>query len=520
VSITRSIRRDVTSRAVKAASDAARYAFKSSPLLRKQARSAVNALLSYEGAKRPYFDKSWGTHSEGPTSVVLDSLPTLRSRARYLGRNDPHTGAAYRALVNGLVGSGMSPRSRTGDAETDEDLDARWALFAAECMAGEDYGFSGAQHVLAGGAFESGSAMFRRLPRTMADGLSVPLQIEILEADMLDTSKDTSAFRKASTDGHTIVGGIEFDAQGRRAFYHVYKQHPSESSSSLSTESVPVPADDIAHFYLPGRPGQVQGAPRISPVIQAINQMDGYRLSERIRKRVAASLVAFVLGAEESGFVNAEAEDGSASPARLLEDVQPGAIIPVGDGTSVTLSQPAADASYSDFNVTEDHRVAAGLGVTYELMTGDLKRVNWASYRVGHVPFRADMEQLRESFFTPMALDRVYGWFITALRASGQLSYSVAVPRPEWSDPLHIDVDRLKEAKADTERLANKTSSYQDTVARGGKDWRKTIDAIAEAEAYAKSKGVSLDSVSQNVTVEDKETDDDGNRKPVQDDDD
>jgi len=493
------VRHDVTDRAIRAAGAAAKYALDTSPGLRRQLAAAAGALLSYEGAKRPYFDKTWGTGAEGPTSVVLDSLPTLRARSRYLVRNNPHARRAIKSLTHGLVGTGLIPRTKS------DKQDQLWRDFARECIVDSDMGFNGAQSVISDAAYESGGCLIRRRPRLKTDGLTVPLQIEIMETDMLDTTMDTNtAF---NDEGATIMGGIEFNRIGQRIAYHVYKQHPAESSSFGGDQSVRVPASEIAHFFLPDRPGQVQGAPALSSVIQALNQLDGYRLSERIGKRLRASVVAFVNGGDETGLAGGAESDGQ-TPARMLENIGPGAVIPTPEGSQTTFPQSVSDTSYPSYLKAELHAIAAGAGSTYEQMTGDLEGVNYSSIRAGLLNFRGEQQNTRENFLISMALDIVYGWFVDAAMLTGQLPMT-AQRYPEWSRPAHVDIDRVKEANADKLELESKTRSPQDVIGSKGRDWRKTIDEWAAAQAYADSKGVSLDAVSQNVTVEEEEGDDD-----------
>ena len=96
----------------------------------------------------------------------------------------------------------------------------------------------------------------RRRVRRSSDGLPVPLQLQILEADFLDTSKS------GPSGASRMVQGIEFDGLGRRQAYWLHGEHPGDAFASRfgSIESRAVPASEIAHIYEKQR-AQARGVP-------------------------------------------------------------------------------------------------------------------------------------------------------------------------------------------------------------------------------------------------------------------
>ena len=62
----------------------------------------------------------------------------------------------------------------------------------------------------------------------------MPLQLQVLEADQLDTAK-TEELR----DGGFVVQGIEFDRLGRRRGYWLYPTHPGAGRGALVSHRVP-----------------------------------------------------------------------------------------------------------------------------------------------------------------------------------------------------------------------------------------------------------------------------------------
>ena len=79
---------------------------------------------------------------------------------------------------------------------------------------------------------ESGEVLVRRRRRRLSDGYPVSVQLQVLEADYLDTSKTT-----ALPNGGQIIQGVEFDVLGNLVAYWLFRQHPG--STFLTANSSP-----------------------------------------------------------------------------------------------------------------------------------------------------------------------------------------------------------------------------------------------------------------------------------------
>jgi len=58
----------------------------------------------------------------------------------------------------------------------------------------------------------------------------------------------------------------------------------------------------------------------------------------------------------------------------------------------VKFNNPPVLGGYREYKTTELEEIAAGLGLPYELMTGDLSKVNYSSWRGGQLGFRNTIE--------------------------------------------------------------------------------------------------------------------------------
>lgn len=77
----------------------------------------------------------------------------------------------------------------------------------------------------------------------------------------------------------------------------------------------------------------------------------------------------------------------------VLSGIEPGTGQIVPPGKKITFADPPDLGSYRDFMKVQLRSIAAGVGITYEQLTGDLEGVNYSSIRAGLLEFRRRCEQ-------------------------------------------------------------------------------------------------------------------------------
>ena len=170
---------------------------------------------SYEGASVGRRLGSWDIANIGPNAAIMDTtLTTLRSRTRDAVRNNPWAAMALESYASNLVGTGIIPRWILSDKALREQVQALWNQWIKECDADGMHDLYGLQGLVAKTVIQGGEALCRFRPRKLSDGLSVPLQLQILEGDFLDDYKNGPG-----ENGHTFHNGIELNAIGQRTRY-------------------------------------------------------------------------------------------------------------------------------------------------------------------------------------------------------------------------------------------------------------------------------------------------------------
>ena len=118
-------------------------------------------------------------------------------------------GYAANACEANLVGDGTNPSPLIEDSDLRDRVQRLWLAWTDEADADGLTDFYGLQAMVPRKVFVAGECFVRLRPRRAEDGLLVPLQMQLLQAEMLPFEKTETA-----ANGNRIRCGIEFDAIG------------------------------------------------------------------------------------------------------------------------------------------------------------------------------------------------------------------------------------------------------------------------------------------------------------------
>ena len=154
-------------------------------------------------------------------TLIAASGETITARARWLVRNNGYAANAVDAFANHVVGDGIKPSSKIADAGQKEELQKLWLAWTDEADAEGLTDFYGIQRRAAREVFLAGEVFLRLRMRRPEDGLTVPMQLQMLPSEVLPLDMN----RPLPGTG-MIRAGIEFDGIGRRVAYHFLRRHP------------------------------------------------------------------------------------------------------------------------------------------------------------------------------------------------------------------------------------------------------------------------------------------------------
>jgi lambda family phage portal protein len=426
-----------------------------------------------------------------PSRVHLNTLiaaagSDITARARWLVRNNGYATNAIESWAGNVVGAGIKPSSMITDSGVKAQVQKLWLDWTDEADAEGFTDFYGLQRRAAREVFIAGEVFFRFRPRRSEDGLTVPLQLQMLPSEMLPINRN----------GNVIRQGIEFDAIGRRVAYHFLRRHPGDMTDpGLAGEVVRLPASEIVHVIDPVDAGQLRGVSRFAAGIVKLFLLDQYDDAELDRKKVAAMHALFITTPAPAEPLDA-AEGRDENDERTI-DLQPGQITMLEPGEEVQTSAPAdSGQTYEPFQYRTLLQVSAALGVPYAYLSNDMLKANYSNSRLALLEFRRRIEAYQHAVVVWQLCRQVWArWMDTAVLAG-----ALDLPRYDdrrreylacgWLPPKWDWVDPLKDARAEIEQIDAGLKSRTQALAERGYDSEQVDAEIAADRAREQKLGL------------------------------
>jgi lambda family phage portal protein len=444
----------------------------------------------------------WQAADKGINGGLCLHLDTLRQRSRDAVRNNPYAASAVNVWVSNLIGKGIKAQLRAEDRAFRETLQTLWSRWMLKADAQKRSHFYGLQAQICQHVIESGECLVRFLvdKRDSSTDLNdssalpiVPLRLQLLEAEHLDGSQD-----RELPNGHRIQGGIELNHDNQRVAYYLYQSHPHQNGLNDTGDltTLRVPASQILHIYRMDHPGQLRGVPWLSPVLLKLHDLDQYDDAELVRKKVAAIFAGFVTRPDPESQFFGEAEVNRRGVE--LAGLEPGTLQFLHPGEEIKFSEPCdVGGNYMEFMRQQLRAIAAGIGISYEQLTGDLAQVSYSSIRAGSLEFRRRCTRLQHDLMTFQFCQPVWErWLEVALQH--QL---VKLPENrrdfdlvDWVPPVFDWIDPLRDRKAQAMAVRNGFKSRCQVVSELGREVEDVDEEIRRDRERAQSYGLRFDS--------------------------
>lgn len=472
-------------------------------LERTKARIAFQHVRNFEAASRERRTSGWTRATGDVNSVNGSALSDLRMHARDLARNSGWGKRGLQAIANNTIGWGMMARpfdAPSRAAKVSRKLWKEWAR-SKRCDFDGRMNFYGLQKQVIRSIAEAGEVLIQRY--LFADGT---MQIRLLEADHLDTNKDGTT----TAQGGFMIQGVEFDSLGRRVAYWIFPKHPGSDYSSGTIKSVRVPATDILHVFEVVRPGQVRGISWFAASIVVFKELDEFEDATLMKQKIAALFTGFITDTTGTAPLLGQAVSGVSNG----EAFEPGMMTRLTPGQDVKFSDPPSANDHESFSRASLRKAAAGLGVTYEDLTGDYTGVNFSSARMGRIAHQANVDDWRWNMMVPGFLDPVWNWVMETAQLKGQLP---EIPSAEWTARPMPSIDPDKEALALIRRVRSGEITHDEMLREQGiedpeEHWQRYADRVKSLKAL----GVVLDT-DASATTQAGNPRDQAKQEPVQD---
>jgi lambda family phage portal protein len=443
----------------------------------------------FDGAQMQRRLVAWRASGESINSLLRHGGEVQRARARQLVRTNPYAANASASFTAHAVGCGIKPSSLVEDAALKARIQRLWLAWTDEADADGLTDFYGLQAMAARAMFEAGECFIRFRSRRPEDGLTVPLQLQMLSSEHLPLGKCETL-----PNGHEIIFGIELDRIGRRVAYHFHRAHPGDVRQGGHGELVRVPAEQVCHVFHPIAEGQLRGVPWVAPAMVRLWLLDQYDDAELDRKKVAAMFAGFIT---RPGPDDAMGEDGAQKDAD--GGLQPGTMQLLLPGEDIKFSDPAdVGGTYESFQYRTLLACCAAMGVPYTNATGDLRQANYSSLREGKLEFRRRIEQFQHATLIFQLCRPVWQRWLRDAVLAGALDIPGFASAPgrflavKWIPPKWDWVDPLKDRKAEIEAIEAGLKSRSDVIESEGYDAEEVDRRIAADRAREQALGLKF----------------------------
>lgn len=459
---------------------------------RAHARAVMQA-LAYEGAKTGRRTDGWITGATSADAEIGLYGDRMRERARDLVRNNPHAAKGLAVIVSNKIGTGIlcgpDPTSMVRpNQRLMKSITELWTRWIDSCDMAGRLDLYGIQSLAERTRAESGEALIRFVTVPLRKMGDVPLRLQVLEPDMLDSTQ-----HRVLGDGSEILRGIEY-SRGVPVAYWLFDAHPGDDGvagrrSTLGSSRVP--ASEVLHYFKPLRAGQRRGITDFASVILRLRALDDYDDAEVMRKKVAACLAAFVT--TPGGLPGSSLAAVTTDAKGQVETLYPGMVGYLKPGENVVMNDPKPSTDYKSFQSVQLHAIAAGLGVPYELLTGDLSEVTYTSHRGGLVQFRGMVEADQWQLVIPQICQPIWRRF---LREAAVFDGAISPDTPAaYTPPRFGLLDPAKEIPALIQSIQSGIDSYQNVVRREGYDPMEKLAEIEAFQTHVRSRGLALSSI-------------------------
>ena len=400
-----------------------------------------------------------------PDRALLAARPLTASRVAWLQANTGIASSAVETWATSVVVDGPTARSGHVNRAMQQALDGAW-LDAYDRFGIDGSDLTSILILAMRSMVGAGEAVLRLVTTERGE-----VKVQTLLPEQLDASVN-----RETGDGGRIIAGVEFDQLDRIVAYWI---RPTGDEFRPMTQPVRVDAADVCHLFDRRWPGQCRGISWLANVATAIVELDGTQDAAQVKAKASALLCGLIKSLDGGSTVAADMQS--------LQPMTPGALVELPVGTDVTFTPTSDFASLGDFLRHMTRVVAAGVGVPYELLAGDLSQVNYSSAKLGLEAFKRRVKTVRASILVSRFLRPLWQRFVTLEILSGRLNAFMRDPSPffdvSFLFPEWAALDPLKEAEADVILLRAGLRSRQEIIAGRGRD-PSEVDAEIEADAH------------------------------------
>jgi len=455
----------------------------------------------YDAAKVSNYRKPVDKGRSGD-AVMNHAGEKLRDYARYLDENHDLAIGVLDALVNRIVGTGITVQhmAKASDGTLHEGLNEQladlWRDWVRKPEVTGELPWAELLRIVCRAWLRDGEILIQHvLDNKALDHLTrVPYSLELIEADFLPFDLNDK--------NNGVIHGVKKNTWGRVQSYYLYKEHPGNVFFPyISANDIKeVQAENITHLKFVRRVRQTRGVSILHGVITRLDDLRDYEESERIAARVAAAFTGFIKKSTDVAGANATS-DGTRTfemaPGMIFDDLLPGEEIG-------TIGTDRPNSNLGNFRNDMLRAVAGGTGTSFSTISKKYEG-SYSSQRQELVESKVGYDRLF-SYFVETFVRPVYEKFVETAYLTGQLKLDPSVDRmkmnhAEFVAPAMPWIDPKKEIEADQLAVESRFKSRAQIIRERGGDPEAVRKQLLLENEQDKADGVTQEPVQQELDM-------------------
>lgn len=442
---------------------------------------------------RPSRLAGFSTNSPSKMEVNRMDLMGTVAHSRFLAENNDY----YRSFllmcrrhIIGKDGIKLNPVAKRGDKLDEKDNETQlkaWLDWGRKgnCTVCGRFSFVQIQQMLAMMVPRDGGVFIRHWEGK--DFGPHGYQIQLLTVDRL-----AADYNQKLLNGY-ISGGVECNELDKIVAWHFYKSPPGSPYFNRG-QRVRVPASDISYVSVFEDYSVHLNLPWGYTAAARLNGVGGFEEAALTAARAGASKMGFIVDKEKGEIAGPEQGDDEEFE---MEEFEAGMIDYLPDGKDFVPFDPGyPDGESPLFMKLMLRGAAAGMGVSYNGLAGDLESTNFSSLHVGKDEER-DEWRIVQSWFAESFNAIVHARWLPRSILHGQTQLPMTkldkFMQVEWQPRGWSAVNPVQEANANITNIKALLDSPQRVLARKGLKLSDVIDEIAQAQQMADAKGLEFE---------------------------
>lgn len=385
---------------------------------------------------------SWGGTAQSPDVFITLRQPVLVARSREQWSNNDYVRAFIRLIRQNVVGPQgvvLQARAKTSRGKLDNDandaIEQAWRKWGRKgsCDVTGQLSWIELQQLTMETVARDGEFVARKIYGSEAGPFG--FSIQMIDPQRLSVKYENYKF---GDNGHFIRQGIEFNRFGKPIAYHFTSLDEWDAYyySINGKGFVRVPADEVIHGFRHEMVGQRRGLPWSSTSLFRLHHLQGFEDSAVQNARAGASKMGFIQWREGFG---PEADEYT-DVAQTI-DAEPLSFHELPEGAEMHDFNPNyPSGEFAVFNKAMLRGAAAGWGVLYNNVAGDLEGVNFSSIRQGTLDEREHYKEIQNWLIETLICPVFEEWIKVAL-LSGNIITKTGKALPANKLEVYSDVE-------------------------------------------------------------------------------